>query len=51
MDKNVQNKIASIIAEINEIASELEDISHDLGREFKGIGVNEECLKLAAGCK
>lgn len=38
MDKNVQNKVASIIADINEIARELEDISQGLGREFKGIG-------------
>lgn len=38
MDKNVQNKVSSIIADINEIARELEDISHSLGREFKGIG-------------
>jgi hypothetical protein len=38
MDKNVQGKVASIIAEINEIARELDDISQGLGREFKGIG-------------
>ena len=38
MDKNVQSKVASIIADINEIARELEDISQGLGREFKGIG-------------
>lgn len=38
MDKNVQSKVSSIIAEINEIARELEDISQGIGREFKGIG-------------
>jgi hypothetical protein len=38
MDKYVQSKVSSIIAEINEIARELEEISHDIGREFKGIG-------------
>jgi hypothetical protein len=38
MDKNVKSKVTSIIAEINEIARELEDISQGLGREFKGIG-------------
>jgi hypothetical protein len=38
MDKNVQSKVASIIADINEIARELDDISQSLGREFKGIG-------------
>jgi hypothetical protein len=38
MDKYVQSKVSSIIVEINEIARELEEISHDIGREFKGIG-------------
>jgi hypothetical protein len=46
MDKKVQNKINSIIAEINAIASELEDISHDLGREFKGIGATKSASSL-----
>jgi hypothetical protein len=38
MDKNVQSKVAGIIADIKELARELEDISQGLGREFKGIG-------------
>ena len=46
MDKNVQYKINSIIAEINAIASELEDISQDLGREFKGIGAAKSAASL-----
>jgi hypothetical protein len=46
MDKKVQNKINSIIAELNAIASELEDISHDLVREFKGIGATNSASSL-----
>lgn len=46
MDIKVQNKINSIIAEINAIASELEDVSHDLVHEFKGIGATNSASSL-----
>jgi uncharacterized protein YicC (UPF0701 family) len=46
MDKNLQSKVTSIVAEINEIARELDDISHELGREFKGIGSTKSAASL-----
>lgn len=42
MEPKVKNKINSIIAETHAIARELDNISHGLTREFKGIGA-EKC--------
>ncbi|MFJ5713565.1 hypothetical protein [Neobacillus sp. NPDC093127] len=51
MDAKVKNKIDSIIAELNALARELDDISQGINREFKGIGaVNcASSLQSAAG--
>ncbi|QCJ44171.1 hypothetical protein FAY30_20925 [Bacillus sp. S3] len=38
MDAHVKNKIHTIIAELNALARELDDISQGINREFKGIG-------------
>jgi hypothetical protein len=45
MDAKVKSKINRIAAEANAIARELEEISHGLSNEFKGIG----SVKAAAG--
>lgn len=38
MKPHVQRKINNIIYEINAISRELDQISNDINREFKGIG-------------
>jgi hypothetical protein len=51
MDAKVKNKIDNIIAELNALARELDDISQGINREFKGIGAVKcaSSLQSAAG--
>ncbi|EKN71483.1 hypothetical protein BABA_01240 [Neobacillus bataviensis LMG 21833] len=51
MDAQVKNKVQTIIAELNAIARELDEISQGINREFKGIGAVQcaSSLQSAAG--
>ena len=51
MDAQLKNKVETIIAELNAIARELDEISQGINREFKGIGAIQcaSSLQSAAG--
>ncbi|MFK9090273.1 hypothetical protein [Bacillus salipaludis] len=51
MDAQVKNKVHTIIAELNALARELDEISNGINREFKGIGSVQSAssLQSAAG--